>query len=321
MAGSKSTYTDAMRRGHNLAWDGHDSEAIQEYRRALAEYPDDLAANTSLGSALLRLRQFAEALAAFEMVRRKAPQDLIALAKLAEVQAALGKGEEAGAAYQALATAYAAAGLPARALSAWQQMANLLPEFPAAHLSWARRWARPASRRRPAGPILAAARLYRKAGKFPEAVESLERAILSDATQCRGLRPAELPARRRGSGSGRRGPHPQPGDGPRVAGAAGARRLRGAAAGARRAAGQHEGTGGRPAGRRRAKPRAGCGPPAARGDAHRPGAGIPVQGRRQRGPGRLRAGGGRGVPPARGGVQPGSAVPAGRALQRRRWST
>ncbi len=182
MAGNKSTYTEAMRKGHNLAWDGHDTEAIQEYRRAVAEYPDDLAVNCSLGSGLLRLHQLAEALAAFEVVRRKAPQDSIGLAKMAEVQAALGKVDEAGAAYAALAAAYAAVGMPARALGAWQQMANLLPDFPSAHLRLGQALGEAGKPQEASKAYLAAARLYRKAGKFPEAVETLERAILNDAT-------------------------------------------------------------------------------------------------------------------------------------------
>ncbi|MDP3047650.1 MAG: tetratricopeptide repeat protein, partial [Chloroflexota bacterium] len=182
MAGNKSTYTEAMRKGHNLAWDGHDTEAIQEYRRAVAEYPDDLAVNCSLGSGLLRLHQLAEALAAFEVVRRKAPQDIIGMAKMAEVQAALGKVDEAGAAYAALAAAYVAVGMPARALGAWQQMAILLPDFPSAHLRLGQALGEAGKPQEASKAYLAAARLYRKAGKFPEAVETLERAILNDAT-------------------------------------------------------------------------------------------------------------------------------------------
>ncbi len=181
MPGNKSTYTDAMRKGHNSAWDGRDSEAIYDYRRALAEYPDDLVANISLGSALLRLRQYAEALEAFEAVRRKAPQDLVALSKVAELQAALGKREEAAASYQALATAYGAAGLPARALGAWQQMASLLPDFPAAHLQLGQALDKAGKPQEASKAYLTAARLYRKVGSFPEAVAALEQAVLSDA--------------------------------------------------------------------------------------------------------------------------------------------
>jgi tetratricopeptide (TPR) repeat protein len=199
MAGNKSMYTDAMRKGHNLAWDGHDAEAMQEYRRAVGEFPDDLAANCSLGSALLRLHQLTEALGVFEVVRRKAPQHIIAMSKQAEVQAALGKWDEADAAYTVLAEAYAAVGMPARALAAWQQMATMLPDFPSAHLHLGQALVEAGKPQEASGAYLAAARLYRKAGGFPQAVETLERAILADAANAEAtallntLRGGEVP--------------------------------------------------------------------------------------------------------------------------------
>jgi tetratricopeptide (TPR) repeat protein len=207
MAGNKSVYTDAMRKGHNLAWDGHDTRAIIEYRRALAEYPDDLAASSSLGSVLQRLHQLDEALAALEVVRRKAPQDIVGMVKMAEVQAGLGKVDEAGAAYATLAAAYASAGMPARALGAWQQMANLLPESPAAHVRLGQALSESGKPQEASNAYLTAARLYRKVGNFPEAVETLERAILNDATNgeasslLNALRGVEAPGQKVGGPS------------------------------------------------------------------------------------------------------------------------
>jgi tetratricopeptide (TPR) repeat protein len=182
MAGNKSTYTDAMRKGHNLAWDGRDAEAIYEYRRALAEYPDDLAANYSLGSALLHLHRLTEALGAFDVIRRKAPKDILGMAKMAEVQAALGNRDDADAAYAALAAAYVAAGMPTWALAAWQQLAKVLPDSASAQLRCGQALVEAGKPEDASRAYVAAARLFRTAGSFPQAVEALERAILADAT-------------------------------------------------------------------------------------------------------------------------------------------
>jgi tetratricopeptide (TPR) repeat protein len=182
MAGNKSTYTDAMRKGHNLAWDGRDSEAAFEYRRALAEFPDDLAANYSLGSALLRLQRLTEALGAIEVIRRRAPKDILGMAKLAEILAALGKWDEADAAYAALAAAYSAAGLPTRALAAWQQLAKLQPDSTSAQLRLGQALVEAGKPEEASRAYVVAARIFRTAGNFPQAVETLERAILADAS-------------------------------------------------------------------------------------------------------------------------------------------
>jgi hypothetical protein len=41
MAGNRVVYQDAIRKAHNAAWDGKWSKAIDEYHRALREFPSD----------------------------------------------------------------------------------------------------------------------------------------------------------------------------------------------------------------------------------------------------------------------------------------
>lgn len=60
-------------------------------------------------------------------------------------------------------------------------MATLLPDFPAAHLQLGQALGKAGKPQEASKAYLAAARLYRKTGSFPEAVAALEQAILSDA--------------------------------------------------------------------------------------------------------------------------------------------
>lgn len=181
MAGNKSVYAEALRKGHNLAWEGRYELAVQEYRRALAEFPEDVAANTSLGAACLHLRDLPEALAAYQAVQRKVPQDLLSLAKIAEIQATLGQQEEADRSYSALVKAYTDAGLASKVLEALQQMASLLPDHVSAHTRLAEAYGAAGKTAEASAECLVAARLCQHAGQFPEAVENLERALLYDA--------------------------------------------------------------------------------------------------------------------------------------------
>jgi tetratricopeptide (TPR) repeat protein len=180
MAGNKNAYTEALRKGHNLAWNGQHAEAAAEYRRALAEFPDDVAAGCSLGSAFGRSRRLGEALAAYQAVCRKAPQDLVSLAKIAEIQARLGQRQEADAAFLALSHAYSQAGLPALALEAHRQLAALLPDYLPGRLRLADAYAAAGQAGGASQEYLTISRLTQKQGQYQAAIGYLERALVLD---------------------------------------------------------------------------------------------------------------------------------------------
>ena len=62
MTGRREEFDQAMRLGHSAAWDQHWDRAISSYRAALAEFPDDAIALTSLAFALLQADQLDESL-------------------------------------------------------------------------------------------------------------------------------------------------------------------------------------------------------------------------------------------------------------------
>ncbi|MBI5648935.1 MAG: hypothetical protein HZC40_00560, partial [Chloroflexi bacterium] len=52
MPGDKTIFEDAIKKGHNAAWDGQWQKAVAEYARALAQFPDDVIVRASLAHAL-----------------------------------------------------------------------------------------------------------------------------------------------------------------------------------------------------------------------------------------------------------------------------
>lgn len=198
MAGNKTTYSDALRKGHNLAWDGRFDLAAQEYRRALAEFPDDLAANSSLGSACFSLRQFPDALAAYQAVLRSSPGDVLSLRRTAAVLGMLGESEEAYRGFEALVAALTAASMADKVLEARQQAVKLMPEHAPSRDRLVEALGTAGRQAEASVESLAAARIRQKAGQFPEAIDSLERALLYDASNAEA---ASLLGKLRGTGA------------------------------------------------------------------------------------------------------------------------
>ena len=90
MAGREDIYQKAMSEGHSAAWDQQWDKAAEAYQRALAEFPDQPKALTSLGLALFELQQYDDALAAYQHAAKVSPSDPIPLEKVAQLSERLG---------------------------------------------------------------------------------------------------------------------------------------------------------------------------------------------------------------------------------------
>ena len=187
MAGNKHVYQDAMRKGHNLVWDGRQEQAAQEYRRAVAEFPDDAAANVSLGAIYLRLNQLPDALAAYEAVLRKTPQDLLSLAKEAEILALMGRHYEADGVYGTLGEAMGKAGMVEKAVEAFRQAATLMPNYAPARARLAGALGSTGESAAASAEYLAAAGAASQAGQADDAIEYAEQALLNDAGNAQAI--------------------------------------------------------------------------------------------------------------------------------------
>jgi tetratricopeptide (TPR) repeat protein len=103
-------YKDALRRGHIASIQGRVDEALDAYAEASRIAPERATPHSSAGTALLRRRQPAEALHAFEAALALAPGDEAALVGRAEALAGIERRREAADAWSNLAEIREAAG-------------------------------------------------------------------------------------------------------------------------------------------------------------------------------------------------------------------
>src|SRR5262249_54354624 len=89
MAGNREAYDAAMRAGHEQARRSNWTAAANDYRRAIGEFPNDVAAHTSLAMIWYRLGSLEQSLAELEFVQRLAPDDQRIAAKIDELRSAL----------------------------------------------------------------------------------------------------------------------------------------------------------------------------------------------------------------------------------------
>ncbi len=134
-----AAFEEAMRRGHNYAWAGEWDKAIEEYRRAVHESPEDPVAHSSLGLAFLEAGRLREALGEYRTVGKLRPDDLAARRRIAEICGDLGRVTEAAEAWESLALLYEERGAMDQALEAWQEMAHLGPKARKPLKNWPRR--------------------------------------------------------------------------------------------------------------------------------------------------------------------------------------
>jgi len=177
--GNRSLFEEAMRRGHNYAWAGEWDKAIEEYRRAVHEFPEEPVAHSSLGLALLEAGRLREALGEYRIVGRLRPDDLAARRRIAEICDHLGRVTEAAGAWEGLALLCEEKGATDQALEAWQEVARSRPESERAleELAEAHIFEAPEDA---AQEYLDLARLARAKGEREKAAEHCRRALTLD---------------------------------------------------------------------------------------------------------------------------------------------
>ena len=77
MSGRQDVFQHAMNQGHSAAWDQSWEQAVIFYRKAMDEFPDNIAALTSLGLALFELHRFDESLEAYTKAARLSPESVV----------------------------------------------------------------------------------------------------------------------------------------------------------------------------------------------------------------------------------------------------
>jgi tetratricopeptide (TPR) repeat protein len=176
VVGKRSVFEEAM----NYAWDKQWSKAIIEYKRALAEFPDDLTALVSLGMAHLESRQLEEALSAYQKASQLTPDDPLAWERVADVQERLGRLDEAAETYVAMANIYVERKAMGKAIETWLRATRLTPDHLVAHLSLAEAYAKQGKTRAAAGEHLTLARILQKRGQTEKAIQQCRLALELD---------------------------------------------------------------------------------------------------------------------------------------------
>lgn len=137
MAGNRDAYEEAMRLAFDHSWNRNWKAAIEAYKQALTEFPQDLAATLGLGGVFIELGQPAVAIKVFERAVKLAPEDDKALSSLADAQERLGMLEEAAATHAQIAYTFTQQGKLEEAADTWDRVTRLVPGQVEAHLQLA----------------------------------------------------------------------------------------------------------------------------------------------------------------------------------------
>ena len=129
MAGDRNLFDGAVEKAHSYAWDKQWMKAIEQYRLATAEFPDDATARSGLGFAYLQAERLREALREYRKVSELTPDDPSPVMKRAQILERLGRITDAGHAWTHLAELYEKQRVLSQAADAWREVVRLQPAY------------------------------------------------------------------------------------------------------------------------------------------------------------------------------------------------
>ncbi len=177
MTGREDLFNESMRLGNSAAWDLQWDRAVEFYRKALAEFPDNPNALSSLALGLLETGQLEEALLAYQRAGELSPDDPIPVEKTADVFERLGKLKEAVQRREDAADLYIRRKDAGKAVDNWRHIARLDPKNLAARSRLALTYERLGRTRESVLEYLAVAAILQRAGKIDRAKEALQRCL------------------------------------------------------------------------------------------------------------------------------------------------
>ena len=176
MPGNKTTFSDALNKATNAAWDKQWQKAVAEYRRALGEFPADSGVRLSLAHALEESGQLESALREYQHLAQAQPTDPTPLMRVATLQEKLRRRVDAVTTYLALAELHMSTQSFAKAIETWKSICALEPERQDVHQKLADVYERTMQRHSAAKEYLLLARLAKKTGDAAQALSFAERA-------------------------------------------------------------------------------------------------------------------------------------------------
>lgn len=187
MAGRRNVYEKHLKAGHDFAWEGRWDKAVEQYRLALAEFPEEPPALVALAQAYRELGKRSEAAQVYRTLARVSPRDPVPLVHLAQLEAEQGHVEQAVGACMALAELHVNAGDVRQAVGAWEQVVRLAPDHIAARQRLAAAYAQMRAVDRAVEQHLALAGILQRMGQVEKAIQQCREALR--------LSPANLAAR------------------------------------------------------------------------------------------------------------------------------
>jgi tetratricopeptide (TPR) repeat protein len=177
LAGDKKIYQTTIRAGLNYAWEGKWDKALDAYRRAAAEMPDDAAVHNHLGLAYLELGRVEEALEAYRQASKLAPGDPAPVMRIADIYERLRQPHAAAGAYLTIGQIRRGQRAWAQAIQAFQKVTQLQPDHRQAHLILAEMFTQLDQPKRAAKEYVDLARLSQRQGQTETALDQCRRAL------------------------------------------------------------------------------------------------------------------------------------------------
>ena len=176
MTGRQDLFDESIRLGDSAAWDLDWDRAIEFYRKALAEFPDESQALSSLGLALFETSRTDEALAAYQQASAAAPDDPIPAEKCAEIFESIGDTKQAIEQREVAADRYVNQRNADKAIENWRHSARLNSENLAVRSRLALTFERLGRKKEAAHEYLAVASILQNNRKVERALEAAQMA-------------------------------------------------------------------------------------------------------------------------------------------------
>jgi len=177
VAGKRKVFEQALREGHNFAWDGRWKEAIAAYQRALQEFPDNADVHIYLAQAYLSSGEPASALAAYQRACELRPDDPLPHLRAGAILADTGDSAGAVRHYLAAADIFAAMKNWSRAVETLEQAVKLAPEDLTAHERLAGAYLQAGRTQDAVRTYLVLAHLFQRRNERERALECIQQAL------------------------------------------------------------------------------------------------------------------------------------------------
>lgn len=177
MAGRRKVFEDAMRKAHSYAFDRKWARAIEEYKKALAEFPQEQNTLVLLGHAYLESGQMKEALPIYEQAVQLAPDNHAALLHLSRIYERLGRVSEASKGYLAAGDLFLHQGMTEQAIDSWQNSARTGADLLEPHRKLADVYLKMRRQSEVVKEYLAMAGIYERQGQTEKAIQQCREAL------------------------------------------------------------------------------------------------------------------------------------------------